>query len=171
MTKEELHTFAAAGVAQRVGAIEQELAEYHKEWPDLFLSPTAPQLLRTTVNGNGHVRRASDIETMIAKVDGMIAAKRGGVWTPERRAKQARLMKKRSKAMHAARRAKAATTTRSGLHEIAPTAKRTISAATRRKMSLAMKRRHASGEMARARKRAERKREQSRKRAEANGEA
>jgi len=79
------------------------------------------------------VRRAADIDGMIAEVDAMIASKRGG-----------------------ARRAKV-TTTRSGLQEIAPTKrKRRMSAAGRRKLSEAMKRRHASGEIARARKRAAR---------------
>lgn len=59
MTKEELHQFAAAGVAQKMQSIERELAVYHKEWPELFLSATPPQLLKVGLkngngNGNGH---------------------------------------------------------------------------------------------------------------------
>jgi hypothetical protein len=58
MTKQELHDFAAAGVANRIRDIERELADYHKEWPTLFVTPTPPQLLAAakkaaTSNGNG----------------------------------------------------------------------------------------------------------------------
>jgi hypothetical protein len=58
MTKEQLHDLAAAGVANRVKDIERELAEYHREWPTLFLSATPPQLLAAAKkaahqNGNG----------------------------------------------------------------------------------------------------------------------
>jgi hypothetical protein len=106
MTKEELHALAAPGVAQKVAAIEQELATYHKEWPELFLSPTPPQLLkaRQRRNGNGHwplvAKKATPAPTAIED-----ARKRkvAATWTPERRALMARLMRKRSKEIHAAR--------------------------------------------------------------------
>jgi hypothetical protein len=145
MTKEELHSFAAAGVAQKLATMERELAGYHKEWPELFLSPTPPQLLKAPAkNGtNGHWPPLTSAEKMSA-------AKKAS-WTPERRALQARLMKKRSKAMHAARRAKEAAAK-------GEQPKRTMSAEGRRKLSLSMKRRHASGEIARAVKRAKRER-------------
>jgi hypothetical protein len=58
MTRQELHDLAAAGVANRIRDIERELAEYHREWPTLFLTPTPPQLLAAAKkaaaqNGNG----------------------------------------------------------------------------------------------------------------------
>jgi len=53
MTNEELHELAAAGVSQRIHAIEQQLATYHRGWPELFASPTPPQLLKIPMNGNG----------------------------------------------------------------------------------------------------------------------
>lgn len=137
MTREELHTFAAAGIALKLVAIERELAAFHKEWPELFLSPTAPQLLKApTKNGsNGHW------PPIAPAPDRAPAKPHGGVWTPARRAAQARRIKSRMKAMQAAKLAKHAAQT-------PPT--RVVSAATRRKMALAMKRRHASGEIARA---------------------
>jgi len=138
MTREELHTFAAAGIALKLVAIERELAAFHKEWPELFLSPTAPQLLKApTKNGsNGHWPPIAPTPDRAAAIS--------ATWTPARRAKQARLMKKvRSKQMHIARRAK-----RAAAKATRPT--RVWSAASRRKMALAMKRRHASGEIARA---------------------
>lgn len=54
ITNEELRELAAAGVSQRIHAIEQQLAKYHKGWPELFRSATAPQLLKGHANGNGH---------------------------------------------------------------------------------------------------------------------
>ncbi len=56
MTRDELHAYAAAGVAAKIATMERELATFHKEWPELFLSATAPQLLKAaTKNGsNGH---------------------------------------------------------------------------------------------------------------------
>ncbi len=54
MTNEELRELAAAGVSLRIHTIEQQLATYHKEWPELFASPTPPQLLKVPTNGNGN---------------------------------------------------------------------------------------------------------------------
>lgn len=131
MTNAELHELAAAGVTQRIHAIEAELAIYHKEWPELFLTAPSRLLKAGTPNSNGagpagplsgDARRTA-LDTSIAQIDQMIQER---------------------KAHRPVARAKKAT--------------RTMSAATRRKMSLAMKRRHASGEMARARRRAAKKR-------------
>jgi len=137
MNTTELKALATAGVAVRIQQIEKELATYHREWPDLFLSPTAPQLLKAEpkANGNGHFpkitatqkkkgawtdeRRAKFAATMKKKRGGgkkqrytkfgseEHRAKMAASWTPERRAKMARLMKKRMKAIHAAKRSKA----------------------------------------------------------------
>jgi hypothetical protein len=138
MTREELHTFAAAGVAQKIATIERELAVYHKEWPELFLSATVPQLLKPVLK-NGHSSNGTH-----AAIDAPPSSKQSkqiASWTPARRAKQARIMRRRQKAMQAAKAAKRA---------VAGKVTRTHSAATRRKLALAMKRRHASGEIARA---------------------
>jgi hypothetical protein len=113
MNKAELHAFAAAGVAQKVAAIEQELGIYHREWPELFLSPTAPQLLkaplRTYGTGNGHwpivatkpheapAADALTIDTLLAERHERHRNAVKASWTPARRAKQARLMKARRK--------------------------------------------------------------------------
>jgi hypothetical protein len=123
MNKAELHAFAAAGVAQKVAAIEQELAIYHREWPEMFLSPTAPQLLKAPLrngNGTGHwpivatkpaPETAGDdavtIERLLAERK-VHAQRLKASWTPARRAKMARLMKQRSKAIHKAKAAKRA---------------------------------------------------------------
>jgi hypothetical protein len=121
MTTEELHELAAAGVSQRIHAIEQQLAKYHKGWPELFLSATAPQLLKAHANGNGNGnghgpdwiapaavpmnetaappvprRRRSKPARKAAAVDGRTTS-----WTPERRAKHARAMRKAKRAANA----------------------------------------------------------------------
>jgi hypothetical protein len=59
MNKHQIRVLAEAGVRPRIEAIERELALYHKEWPEIFLTPTAPQLLKAKrrnghENGNGH---------------------------------------------------------------------------------------------------------------------
>lgn len=131
MTKEELHSFAEAGIAQRLSAIEKELAVYHKEWPGLFISATAPQLLKATPKNGSNGQWPIVITEKAAR------------WTPERRAKQAELMRRRrAKELHAAKAAAKAAAKK--------TTRPPLSAATRRKLALAMKRRHASGEIAAA---------------------
>lgn len=50
MTKEELHDLATPGVRAKVEALERQLAEYYKGWPELFVR--APQVLAVP-NGNG----------------------------------------------------------------------------------------------------------------------
>lgn len=58
MNKEQYRSFTAIGIRQHLLDIEKELAGLHRDWPDLFLSPTPPQLakaiLKTNGNGNGH---------------------------------------------------------------------------------------------------------------------
>lgn len=144
MTREELHQFAAAGVAQKIAAIEKELSTYHKEWPELFLSATAPQLLKAALkNGNNTHWPIGE--------NGTAPSRKTAEWTPERRAKQAAIMRKRSKAMHQAKaRQHAAHIAKIKAGDLTPMKSRPMSEATRRKMSLAMKRRHASGEIAKA---------------------
>jgi hypothetical protein len=80
---------------------------------------------------------------------GPAPSKRASSWTPARRAAQAQRMKDRAKAKVDA--------------FFAVPKPRRLSAATRRKLALAMKRRHASGQIARAKKRAAKER--------ANGES
>jgi hypothetical protein len=98
MTKDELHTLAAAGVAGRVGEIEKELASYHREWPELFLSPTVPQLLKAPVKTNGHDPRWAALASQAAPTTGhgLVDARTAGA--------QARRLKGRIKEMHAAAR-------------------------------------------------------------------
>ena len=53
MTNQELRTLATVGVRERIATMQAELAVYHEEWPELFL--TVPHLLKTNGhNGNGH---------------------------------------------------------------------------------------------------------------------
>jgi hypothetical protein len=130
MTNEQLHELAAPGVTQRIHAIEAELASYHKEWPELFLT-APPRLLKAgtpSSNGNGHRPAAPPIVAPAAG-DGRTSS-----WTPERRAKHARAIRRALRA-----------------RKTASSTSRPMKAATKRKLSLAMKRRHASGELARAR--------------------
>jgi hypothetical protein len=124
MTTEELHELAAAGVSQRIHAIEQQLAKYHEGWPELFRSATPPQLLKIPMNGNGNGNGhqpavaappavATTKETAPAQsVFDAAPARRGRrkkpvvdgrttSWTPERRAKHARAMRKAKRAANA----------------------------------------------------------------------
>lgn len=66
MTNEELRELAAAGVSQRIHAIEQQLATYHQEWPELFISPTPPILLK--IHANGHQPAAAAAPAAAAPV-------------------------------------------------------------------------------------------------------
>lgn len=134
MTNEQLHELAAAGVTQRIQAIEAELATYHQEWPELFLTAPSRLLKAGTPSSNGHRPAAPPIAP--AAGDG-----RASSWTPERRAKHARAIRRARRAQKTAR-----------------STRPPMKAATKRKLSLAMKRRHASGELARARATAAKKR-------------
>jgi hypothetical protein len=146
MTKEELHALARPGIRLRIGEIERELLTYFKGWPEEFVSKTPPQLLTVpTKNGNGNGHWPA-IE--------VTAPKSQEHWSPERRAKrklwEARYRRKLKAKADAQRSVRKAT---ADFGEAVKTRvlkkKRTVSAATRRKMSLNMKRRHASGEIAR----------------------
>jgi hypothetical protein len=142
MTNEQLHELAAAGVTQRIHAIEAELATYHKGWPELFLIEP-PRLLKAgtpSPNGNGHRPAAPPIVLPAA------GDRRTSSWTPERRAKHSRAIRRAKRAQKNVR-----------------STRPPMKAATKRKLSLAMKRRHASGELARARAKA------AKNRAAANG--
>ena len=89
MTKEELHRFAADGVRNKIAAMEVELSTYHREWPELFLSATAPVLLKAELkhgsNGNGS---GPWVPVTIIKTTRHAAS-----WTPERRAAAAARMR------------------------------------------------------------------------------
>lgn len=53
MTKEELRELATWGVRKRLQDIEQQLAVYHAEFPELFVSETKPVLLRAEPREDG----------------------------------------------------------------------------------------------------------------------
>jgi hypothetical protein len=111
MTNEELRELAAPGVSQRIHAIEQQLATYHQGWPELFASPTPPQLLKIPLNGsngNGHQPAAAAPTTETAAPARRRRAKRAPVvdgrttsWTPERRAKHSRAIRRAKRAANA----------------------------------------------------------------------
>jgi hypothetical protein len=143
MTKEQLQRFAEAGVREHMLAMERELRDYHRTWPALFKPGPPPQFVAAArKNGNGNGRwPAIEATAPAPEPDPKNTKAMKSAWTPARRAKQARMMRSRLKTMQAAKRAKAAA-------KIAANTRPPISAATRRKLALAMKRRHASGEMA-----------------------
>lgn len=54
MNRNELRALAVDGVRHKLQVIERVLADYFKEWPELFISPTPPQLLKAPMkNGAG----------------------------------------------------------------------------------------------------------------------
>lgn len=169
MTKDELHVFAAAGVAQKIATMEQELATYHKEWPELFLSPTAPQLLKApTKNGsNGHWPPIAAVARVrgYQRIHDYLRTQPDHTASPSVISK-ALTMPESSVLSSFRNHPELFTKLGYGRYQLTkevPTAKVTTQAAaptpttrvwskaSRRKASLAMKRRHASGEMARAR--------------------
>lgn len=116
MKREELRAYAIPGVRLQLRAIEQRLAAYHEEFPEVFISKTPPVLVKADAkeandwpalritpathgngNGNGHQR---------STVNASAGAKRG--WTTARRAKQKRTLRRKRLATRAATRAKAA---------------------------------------------------------------
>lgn len=177
MTREELHTFAAAGVAQKIAGIERELATYHKEWPELFISVTAPQLLKpalkTGISSNGH--GPTTIAPATKRANSSHAATEARIETlrtllatgPKTLADLTAALAAKGQALSSTALQKAlrhgvnATVTRTDGHfywSVADAPKkpgqRGWSAAARRKMSLHMKRRWKSGEIGQALKKA-----------------
>jgi hypothetical protein len=115
MTNEELHVLAAAGLRERIATMQAELTVYHEEFPELFVSATPPQLLKAHANGNGHGpdwiapaaipmnepaaparRRSAKSAKKAAPVDGRTTS-----WTPERRAKHSRAIRRAKRAANA----------------------------------------------------------------------
>ena len=45
LSRQQLHDLASAGAVAQIQEIERRLSALHAEWPELFLSPTAPVLL------------------------------------------------------------------------------------------------------------------------------
>jgi len=191
-TKEQLLGLAQAGAAQRLAAIEAELANYHKEWPQLFLSATPPQLLKLPLkNGtNGHAPKTSAPTTTL---DEQIATrvKRSNRYMTAEQMDEVRTLARAFLATHDRVRAQelkaylaeqgrpvSLSTVGKILNAVgtlhgfgreswwSPKAqpvgrpakpapvrrKRKLSAASRKKLAEAMRRRHASGEIARAKK-------------------
>jgi DNA-binding PadR family transcriptional regulator len=172
MTKEQLTQFAEAGVALKIAEVERELAEYHRQWPHLFLSATPPQLLKAPMkNGNGHwppvVRKArrSDLpsdETRAEIIRAFLTDKPASM-----REIMAHLETRGislgntsvTRVLHQMPDVEIKGTGRWAVWSLkgtsdgggAPRKRRTLSAAGRKRLSEAMKQRHASGEIARAR--------------------
>ena len=171
MTREELHTFARAGVAQKIAGIERELATYHKEWPDLFMSATPPQLLKPELKngtGNGHApilpprpghatsraageARIATVRALLASGPQSIADLQAALDAKGQGLSSTALQKVLRRDVHA-------TVKRTDGHFYwsvdggaaateAPKKKRVFSEATRRKLSRALKRRWKSGVM------------------------
>jgi hypothetical protein len=97
LTKAMLQQLAEAGVLQRVADLERELAIYHKVWPDVFISATAPQLLKampkaTSGSTNGHWP-----VTTFTKTKTKTTTKHAASWSPERRAAASKEVKARWK--------------------------------------------------------------------------
>jgi len=96
LTKERLQQLAEAGVRNRVADLEMELAVYHKVWPDVFISATAPVLLKAMPKSesNGHWPVTTFTKTT---KESKASKHRASSWTPKRRAKQSQLTKARWK--------------------------------------------------------------------------
>jgi hypothetical protein len=91
MTKDELRALAARGVKDRLAEIERELARMHAEFPEAFASATAPIVLAAEARPSGNGWKAEHVET----VRDAVAEGHKRAWTPARRAKYSRMMKKR----------------------------------------------------------------------------
>jgi hypothetical protein len=98
LSKAQLQHLAEAEVRQRVADLERELAMYQKSWPDIFIAPTAPQLLKAlpkptaaSMNGNGNWPAVTFVKSSTTKKK---HDKRSTAWTPARRKAQSRRMKK-----------------------------------------------------------------------------
>ena len=110
--KMEMQEYARLGVRMHLEEIERQLAGLHRQFPDLFLGDTAPIFLRPEPKPNG----TSTWPTVQVSAPEVVGTNGGhgtnpskasvsqkASWTPARRAKQAKMMKKRSLAMHAAK--------------------------------------------------------------------
>lgn len=126
MKKSDLHELARLGVRTKLLALERFLGDLFLEFPEEFLSKTAPVLARSERKARStwpalavaapapdDETSASDDETGSSEDEpetreAAPRSKQKAAWSPERRAKQAKLMKARSQDLHAARRLKAA---------------------------------------------------------------
>lgn len=104
MKKDALQLLAAYGVRHKLFLMERELRELFRDFPEAFASETPPVLLRPERKPNGNdwpaLASATSDETLTAPS----SERRGsGEWTPERRAKQARHMKRMRSKLVAAR--------------------------------------------------------------------
>jgi hypothetical protein len=191
MTKDQLTKFAEAGVALKIAEIERELAEYHHQWPQLFLSATPPQLLKVPAraNGNGHwppvvmtkeprataegqAARVALLQAYLTAVDSASMAQirqhlaehrqplsNTSVQKLLHRIPNAIVVGTGARARWVLRHKLPTTTVPSEapptIHALLdrepPQKKRTLSLAARKKLAAAMRRRHATGEIARAR--------------------
>jgi hypothetical protein len=89
MTKSDLLGLAQWGAHREVAAIEQRLHALQREFPDIFVVNESIVLLKAEL-------RSSDNGLAPRKKNFKYSAS----WTPARRAKQAKVMRKRLKAMH-----------------------------------------------------------------------
>lgn len=90
MKKDALQLLAAYGVRHKLSLMERELRDLFHDFPEAFASDTPPVLLRPERKPNGN-----DWPALAATSDETVTAPRkASTWTPERRAKQARHMKR-----------------------------------------------------------------------------
>lgn len=122
LKKSEQQELIRLGARVRLRELEEMIGDLFADFPDLFVSATAPVFLRpevkgggstwptltvTPTNGNGHVDDA--LHDHLGEEQGPLRqqparGRQAGSWTPARRAAQSRRMKKHSLALHARRR-------------------------------------------------------------------
>lgn len=89
MTKDELLELAAVGMKEKLWRMERQLAQIHRDFPQLFIGEAPPQFVRPELkNGSGH-------EWPITVGPSETQKKISASWTPARRKRQAELLSAR----------------------------------------------------------------------------
>lgn len=91
MNKEELRELAALGAKRKLESVERQLASLYAEFPDIFISDGPPMLVKAEAREDGN-RWNGKMQSTLEYQRRSEGAKRS--WTPARRAKSAKRMKK-----------------------------------------------------------------------------
>jgi hypothetical protein len=92
MNKAELRELAEWGVRRKLESIERQLAVLYDEFPNVFIGDAAPVFVRAETRESGNGWKPEMQDTLKRTPAGAAIS---ATWTPERRARASRLMKKR----------------------------------------------------------------------------
>jgi len=99
-TRDELRAFAVAGMRQTIRKIELQLARIFNEFPEVFISKTAPVLLKAEPREDGKdwggARAGAGRPTATPRASAALKK----AWTPKRRREQSARMRKLQKRGH-----------------------------------------------------------------------